>query len=89
MYDTMEARFQIREWFRDRMDGKSRNSYNTYGADRGTIIYGTTETVFVKSPGGYKQLRCGGKLIQRELWAEVRKRNSARRRRRYVEARCT
>ena len=28
-------------------DGKSRNGYNTYGAGRGTIIYGTEGAVFV------------------------------------------
>ncbi len=47
MYDTMDATFKfvgnkIIKW-----DGKSRNSYNTYGSDRGTVIYGTEGTVFV------------------------------------------
>ena len=28
-------------------DGKSRNSYSTYGGGRGTVIYGTEGTVFV------------------------------------------
>jgi len=47
MYDTMEATFKfagnkIIVW-----DGKSRNNYNTYGSDRGTIIFGTEGTVFV------------------------------------------
>ncbi|AVR45667.1 dehydrogenase [Christiangramia fulva] len=47
MYDSMEASFKfngdkIIEW-----DGQSRNGYETYGAGRGTIIYGTEGSVFV------------------------------------------
>lgn len=46
MYDTMMASFSFGDkeivW-----DGKSRNGYTTYGAGRGTIIYGTKGTVFV------------------------------------------
>lgn len=47
MYDTMHATFRfpgnkVIEW-----DGKSRNGFNTYGAGRGTIIYGTEGSVFV------------------------------------------
>lgn len=47
MYDTMEATFRfagnkIIQW-----DGKSRMGYDTYGSDRGTIIYGSEGAVFV------------------------------------------
>jgi len=46
MYDTMDATFHFGDkaikW-----DGKSRNGYNTYGSDRGTIIYGTEGSVYV------------------------------------------
>lgn len=62
MYDTMLATFvfpenKIIEW-----DGKSRNGYLTYGADRGTVIYGTEGTVFVNR-SGYKMFDRAGKLI--------------------------
>jgi predicted dehydrogenase len=51
MYDTMDATFRfpgnkIIQW-----DGKSRSGYNTYGSDRGTIIYGSEGTVFVNRNG--------------------------------------
>ena len=47
MYDTMQAslRFagdKIIQW-----DGKSRNGYQAYGYDRGTIIFGSEGTVFL------------------------------------------
>jgi predicted dehydrogenase len=51
MYDTMDATFRfpgnkIIQW-----DGTSRSGYNTYGSDRGTIIYGSEGTVFVNRNG--------------------------------------
>ncbi len=51
MYDTMDASFRfpgnkIIQW-----DGKSRSGYNTYGSDRGTVIYGSEGTVFVNRNG--------------------------------------
>jgi len=63
MYDTMEATFRfsgnrIIQW-----DGKSRNNYNTYGAGRGTIIYGSEGSVFVDR-GGYRLYDLKGKLIR-------------------------
>jgi predicted dehydrogenase len=47
MYDTMLATFEfagdkIIQW-----DGKSREGYNTYGYDRGTVIFGSEGTVVV------------------------------------------
>ncbi|MFC2110660.1 Gfo/Idh/MocA family protein [Bacteroidota bacterium] len=47
MYDDMEATFKFSENKVIKWDGKSRNSYKTYGASRGTIIYGTEGSVFV------------------------------------------
>ncbi|GAA4817969.1 Gfo/Idh/MocA family oxidoreductase [Litoribaculum gwangyangense] len=47
MYDDMEATFKFAEDKVIKWDGKSRNSYNTYGTGRGTIIYGTEGSVYV------------------------------------------
>ena len=47
MYDTMEATYKFAGNKIIKWDGKSRNNYNTYGSDRGTLIYGTEGTVFV------------------------------------------
>jgi hypothetical protein len=66
MYDTMEAQFKFENGSVIEWDGKSRNSYTTYGADRGTIIYGTEGTVFVNRDG-YKQYDRGGKLIKENM----------------------
>lgn len=62
MYDTMDARFRfagnkIIEW-----DGKSRTGYQTYGSDRGTIIYGSEGTVFVNRNGYTLYDRMGKKV---------------------------
>jgi predicted dehydrogenase len=63
MYDTMYATLhfpgdKVITW-----DGKSRNGYNTYGSDRGTIIYGSDGSVFVDR-GGYKLFDRRGRLIR-------------------------
>ncbi len=63
MYDDMEVLFRfagdkIIQW-----DGKSRNGYSTYGAGRGTIIYGTEGSVFVDR-GGYRLYDRKGKLVR-------------------------
>ncbi|MCP3927640.1 MAG: Gfo/Idh/MocA family oxidoreductase [Bacteroidetes bacterium] len=47
MYDTMEATFEFENGKAITWDGKSRNAFNTYGGERGTIIYGTEGTVWV------------------------------------------
>jgi hypothetical protein len=62
MYDTMMASYyypgnKVIQW-----DGKSRNAYNTYGSDRGTVIFGTEGSVFVNREG-YKLYDRGGKLL--------------------------
>ncbi|MGD9928839.1 MAG: Gfo/Idh/MocA family oxidoreductase [Mangrovibacterium sp.] len=63
MYDTMDASFRFPENKIIVWDGKSRNGYNTYGSDRGTIIYGTEGTVFVNR-SGYKLFDRSGKLVR-------------------------
>jgi predicted dehydrogenase len=62
MYDTMDASFRfsgnkIIQW-----DGKSRSGYNTYGSDRGTVIYGSEGTVFVNREGYTLYDRMGKKV---------------------------
>ncbi|MCK5691232.1 MAG: Gfo/Idh/MocA family oxidoreductase, partial [Bacteroidales bacterium] len=47
MYDTMEVTFEFGNGKAITWDGKSRNSYSTYGMDRGTIIFGSEGTVIV------------------------------------------
>lgn len=47
MYDTMYASFFFPQNKTIHWDGKSRNGINTYGAGRGTVIYGTEGSVFV------------------------------------------
>jgi len=63
MYDTMYASFQFEGDKTIVWDGKSRNSYNTYGADRGTIIFGTEGSVFVNR-SLYKLYDRGGNLVK-------------------------
>jgi predicted dehydrogenase len=63
MYDTMLVRFlfednKVIEW-----DGKSRNGYNTYGSDRGTIIFGSEGSVYVDR-GKYELFDRSGKMIK-------------------------
>lgn len=47
MYDSMVATFKFPQNKLIQWDGQSRNGYQTYGAGRGTIIYGTEGSVFV------------------------------------------
>ena len=47
MYDTMEATFKFDGNKSIKWDGRSRNGYDTYGYDRGTIIYGSEGSVYV------------------------------------------
>ncbi len=63
MYDTMFATFSFPEDKIINWDGKSRNGYNTYGADRGTIIYGSDGSVFVDR-GKYELYDRRGKLVK-------------------------
>ena len=65
MYDDMEATFKFDDNKIIKWDGKSRNSYNTYGVGkgRGTIIYGTEGSVFVDR-GEYKLYNRKGELVK-------------------------
>ncbi|MEQ9306681.1 MAG: gfo/Idh/MocA family oxidoreductase, partial [Marinoscillum sp.] len=63
MYDTMYATFDFQEDKSIVWDGKSRNAFPTYGADRGTIIYGTEGSVFVNR-SHYKLFDRSGKLVR-------------------------
>lgn len=66
MYDTMDATFKFGNGSVIQWDGKSRNSYKTYGSDRGTIIYGTEGSVYVDR-GGYKQFDRAGKEVKNSM----------------------
>lgn len=63
MYDTMEATFRFKEDKIIQWDGKSRNGYNTYSGDRGTIIYGSEGAVFVDR-GKYILTDRSGKVVK-------------------------
>lgn len=64
MYDDMEVSFRFTGDRIIRWDGKSRNGYPTYGAGRGTIIYGTEGSVFVDREG-YTLYDRGGKVLKK------------------------
>ncbi|GAA5520316.1 Gfo/Idh/MocA family oxidoreductase [Aliifodinibius salicampi] len=63
MYDTMYATFRYADDKTINWDGKSRNSLQTYGAGRGTIIYGTEGSVFVNR-GIYRLFDREGELVR-------------------------
>jgi predicted dehydrogenase len=63
MYDTMHARFRFEDDKVIEWDGKSRNGYDTYGSDRGTIVYGSEGSVFVNR-SKYVLYDRGGKMIR-------------------------
>lgn len=63
MYDTMDATFRFSGNKIIKWDGKSRNGHKTYGSDRGTVIYGSTGSVYVDRDG-YKLFNRDGKVIK-------------------------
>ncbi len=63
VYDTMDATFKFRDNKIIKWDGKSRSGYKTYGTDRGTVIYGSTGSVYVDRDG-YKLYSREGKLLK-------------------------
>lgn len=63
MYDTMDAIFRFPGGEVIQWDGKSRNSYKTYGGGRGTIIFGTEGSVLVNR-GKYDLFDRSGKLVR-------------------------
>lgn len=68
MYDTMYATFHFAGNKTINWDGKSRNGINTYGAGRGTLIYGTEGSVFIDREV-YKLYDRGGKLVRERFSA--------------------
>ena len=70
MYDSMEATFNFPDEKIIQWDGKSRNGYDTYGAGRGTIIYGSEGSVFVDR-GRYEMTDRSGKVIKEKKAATV------------------
>ena len=75
MYDTMEATFRFAGNKVIQWDGKSRNSYQTYGSSRGTIIYGSEGSVFVNR-NMYALYDRSGKLVK-EFQSESREAGTA------------
>ena len=63
MYDSMLATFEFPDKKVIQWDGQSRNGYQTYGAGRGTIIYGTEGSVFVDR-GRYIVYDRNGKIVK-------------------------
>jgi predicted dehydrogenase len=63
MYDTMDATFRFAGNKVIQWDGKSRNSCQTYGAGRGTIVYATDGSLFINRDG-YKLFDRAGELIK-------------------------
>lgn len=63
MYDTMEATFRFSNNKTIQWDGQSRNKYDKYGTDRGTIIYGSEGSVYIDRKG-YKLFSLKGKLLK-------------------------
>jgi predicted dehydrogenase len=66
MYDTMDAMWRFPGNKIIKWDGQSRNGYQTYGYDRGTVIYGSTGSVFINR-SGYKLYDRTGKLLRERL----------------------
>lgn len=66
MYDTMDATFHFHDGKCIKWDGKSRNGQLTYGAGRGTIIYGTEGSVFIDR-GGYRLYDRHGELVREQM----------------------
>ncbi|ERM80479.1 dehydrogenase [Rhodonellum psychrophilum GCM71 = DSM 17998] len=70
MYDTMLATFKFEGDKTIQWDGKSRNNYKTYGADRGTIIFGTEGSVMVDR-GKYQLFDISGKMIEEKVSGSI------------------
>lgn len=71
MYDTMDATMVFPGEKTVKWDGKSRNAHSTYGAGRGTIIYGSEGSVFVNRDGYQLYDRKGDLIRERRGGAEA------------------
>ena len=65
MYDTMDVTFRYPGGKSIRWDGKSRNNYQTYGTDRGNVVYGSDGAVTI-TRNGFKQYNRKGELVREE-----------------------
>ncbi|HKK73473.1 MAG TPA: Gfo/Idh/MocA family oxidoreductase [Saprospiraceae bacterium] len=63
MYDTMDATINFPGGKTVKWDGKSRSGHPTYGAGRGTIIYGSEGSVFLNREG-YRLYDRRGELLR-------------------------
>lgn len=70
MYDTMDASFIFKNDKTIKWDGKSRTGYNTYGSDRGSIIYGTSGTAMI-TRNGYEVYDRRGELTHERKAVET------------------
>lgn len=70
MYDDMLATFKFKDDKIIKWDGKSRNGYKTYGAGRGTIIYGSKGSVFVDRAKYFLYDRAGKKI--KDSWSKTK-----------------
>jgi predicted dehydrogenase len=70
MYDTLDATFHFSGNRFIRWDGKCRTNYQTYGADRGTIVYGSEGTVYVDR-NRYRLYDRDGKLVREATAKEM------------------
>lgn len=66
MYDTMDATMVFPGDKTIKWDGKSRSGHSTYGAGRGTIIYGSEGSVYVDR-NGYRLYDRDGKLTRERM----------------------
>ena len=68
MYDTMEATFRFSNNKTIQWDGQSRNGYDKFGGERGTVVYGSTGAVFMDR-NGYRLYDIKGKLLREKTSA--------------------
>lgn len=66
MYDTMMVTYKFPGGKSISWDGKSRDGYQTYGSDRGTVIYGSEGSVFVNRNGYTLYDRAGKKVREQK-----------------------